>query len=33
MYHVSVVHAAGGKKLVVRGKGVVAVRNVIEGLR
>lgn len=30
MYHVSVVHAAGGEKLVVRGKGVVAVM-VVEG--
>lgn len=31
MYHVSVVHAAGGEKLVVRGKGVVAVMKVVEG--
>lgn len=33
MYHVLVVHAAGGEKLVVRGKGVVAVMEAIEGLR
>jgi hypothetical protein len=32
MYHVLVVHAAGGEKLVVRGKGVVAVMKAIEGL-
>lgn len=30
MYHVSVVHAAGGEKVVVRAKGVVVVMMVVE---